>query len=62
MNSLTDEEYHKMSVAALEKAKDSCDCEKYYDKLMKCYKDLIKAKGGKKYDIIESILANKSRN
>ena len=48
MNNLTEDEYLAMSKAALEKARENCDCEKYYEKLMKCYKDLIKAKGGKK--------------
>lgn len=41
MNSLSADEYNKMSLSALEKAKAECDCEKYYDKLMKCYKRLI---------------------
>jgi len=48
MNNLTEDEYLAMSKAALEKARENCDCEKYYEKLMNCYKDLIKAKGGKK--------------
>ncbi|WP_418548050.1 glycosyltransferase family 4 protein [Ruminococcus bromii] len=48
MNSLSDDEYSRMSESALKKAKDSCDCEAYYNKLMKCYKELIKAKGGNK--------------
>lgn len=48
MNSLSDEEYQKMSVAALEKAKDECDSEKYYKKLIDCYQNLIeKAKAEK---------------
>lgn len=41
MNALSNDEYLKMSQAALEKAKQNCDCEAYYSKLMDCYKKLI---------------------
>ena len=41
LNALTEAEYNSMSQKSLEKAKSDCDCEKYYDKLMDCYKQLI---------------------
>lgn len=47
VNALSSEEYNSMSLAALEKAKSDCDCDKYYDKLMKCYKQLISESKGK---------------
>lgn len=49
MNALSADEYNKMSHSALEKAKAECDCEKYYEKLMNCYNELIsKAKAEQK--------------
>lgn len=41
VNTLTEKEYNSMSLKSLEKAKADCDCEKYYDKLMDCYNQLI---------------------
>ncbi|MGN0450345.1 MAG: glycosyltransferase [Ruminococcus sp.] len=48
MNALSPGEYKKMSCSALEKAKRDCDCEKYYEKLIKCYEQLIKKAKEKK--------------
>lgn len=41
INALSAVDYNNMSLAALEKAKAECDSEKYYEKLMNCYKQLI---------------------
>lgn len=47
MNLLSENDYKNMSAAALKKAETECDCEKYYEKLIDCYENLIKNKGGK---------------
>lgn len=41
INNLNEDEYMKMCVSAMEKAKAECDSDKYYEKLMNCYGKLI---------------------
>lgn len=41
INNLTDAEYRNMCLASLNKAKDQCHCDKYYEKLINCYNDLL---------------------
>lgn len=41
MNSLSEDEYKMMSKKAFEKAKAECNCDDYYEKLMKVYTELI---------------------